>query len=94
VHHVDFFVRRAQFDRTLIVNGLIVGGAVMFGFFMFVGLPFFIARAIYRDAQNLDAEHALMYALLAFFVPLYLGIAFYMFRKDALEARARNHEPF
>lgn len=76
------------------MNLFIVVGAVMFGLFMFVALPFFIARAIYRDAQNLDAEHALMYALLAFFVPFYLGIAFYMFRKDALETRARRDEPF
>jgi hypothetical protein len=73
------------------MNFWILTLAITFFLLMFIVVPLVVARYIYQDAQNRELEGPLWYALLAFFVPFYLGIAFYMFKVDAIESRAKDH---
>jgi len=68
------------------VNGFVLGLAISFGLLMFIVVPFVIARFIYLDAKKRALEGALGYALMAFFIPFYLGIALYLFKIDAMDS--------
>lgn len=68
------------------MNGFILVLAISFAVLMFVIVPLFIARTIYHDAHKRDIDGALWYALMAFFIPFYLGIVFYIFKVDAIES--------
>jgi hypothetical protein len=71
-------------DRNPAILGLLLfAGAVGFGFlFILIGL----AMYVYRDAER-RGMNGLLWALVAFFVPYFLGFVIYLLSRKPLEAR-------
>ena len=60
---------------------------------MFIALPVFAAFFIYKDCQKYpDLGSPLSYAMLALFVPFYLGIAYYLYKQDDYQTKKYNEE--
>lgn len=60
---------------------------------MFILLPILAAFFIYKDAKKYpELGSALMYALMALFIPLYLGIVYYFYKQDEYQTKKYNEE--
>lgn len=60
---------------------------------MFVVLPILAGVFIYRHAKkHPDLGHPLQFALLAMFVPLYLGIVYYLYVYDEYQSKKYDEE--
>ncbi len=60
---------------------------------MFIFVPGIAAFFIYKDAQKYpDLGSPLTFALMAMFVPFYLGIAYYLYKQDDYQSKKYNEE--
>ena len=75
------------------MNWFILTLAFSFGVTMFIVVPLVGARWIYRDAWARGLNAPMLYALMAFMVPFYLGFIFYVLKIDALDSATHDDEP-
>ncbi len=65
--------------KAIFIMTLLITMAIL----MFIGVPLLSAIFIYKHAKkHPDLGNPLQFALLAAFVPLYLGLVYYLYRWD------------
>ncbi len=75
------------------MNTFILTLLISMAVIMFILVPIVAGFFVYKDAQKYpQLGSPLSYALMAIFVPFYLGIAFYLYKQDEIQTKKYNEE--
>lgn len=75
------------------MNTFILTLLISMTFLMVFLLPALAAVFIYKDAKKTpEMGSPLTFALMAAFIPLYLGIVYYLYKADAYQSEKYNEE--